>query len=477
MSAGWSWYVIILTVANILGCVWLLWWTRRMRGDKPGGRDDRARLGRRPGRGQQAHAALVDQPLLHHHRLRASSTCSGIRASAPSPASAAGPAATARGRRRGGAGEARAGARAASAASRSRPSPRIAEAVELGRSVFANNCATCHGSDARGARGFPNLTDGDWQWGGDPDTVLDHHARRAPGRDAGDGRGARRRRRRRDDGLRAEPVRPAGATRRSPRPAARTSRRCASPVTAPMAAAIRCSARPISRTVPGCTAATPRRSPRRIGKGRMGQMPAHAALIGEDRARLAAAWVLVAEPRGALRCARHDDDAAIRASSAGARSCGPRSSPPASRPWCSSRCSIPAELSRIAWIGVEVDRKWGYTIGFFLFWVCTFSASLFTSILMRGTALMTKLAPASRRRRDDGDLYVAAPKIYPRETDGRFQRLRHAAVVRAARALLRDALAAPGTGGRPCCSTCRRASSTSSASRSGRRTSSISPGC
>jgi uncharacterized membrane protein len=44
----------------------------------------------------------------------------------------------------------------------------------------------------------------------------------------------------------------------------------------------------------------------------------------------------------------------------------------------------PAELSRIAWIGVEVDRQWGYTIGFFLFWICTFSASLFTSFLMRG---------------------------------------------------------------------------------------------
>ena len=44
----------------------------------------------------------------------------------------------------------------------------------------------------------------------------------------------------------------------------------------------------------------------------------------------------------------------------------------------------PAELSRIAWIGVEIDRQWGYTIGFFLFWICTFSASLFTSLLLRG---------------------------------------------------------------------------------------------
>ena len=43
----------------------------------------------------------------------------------------------------------------------------------------------------------------------------------------------------------------------------------------------------------------------------------------------------------------------------------------------------PVELARLAWIGVEIDRKTGYTVGFFLFWACTFSASLFTSILMR----------------------------------------------------------------------------------------------
>jgi len=34
-----------------------------------------------------------------------------------------------------------------------------------------NYCATCHGSDARGARGFPNLRDNDWLYGGDPDVI------------------------------------------------------------------------------------------------------------------------------------------------------------------------------------------------------------------------------------------------------------------------------------------------------------------
>ncbi len=45
-------------------------------------------------------------------------------------------------------------------------------ALSAGRNLFANNCAPCHGSDARGARGFPNLTDEEWQWGSSPDQIL-----------------------------------------------------------------------------------------------------------------------------------------------------------------------------------------------------------------------------------------------------------------------------------------------------------------
>ena len=47
-----------------------------------------------------------------------------------------------------------------------------AAALRVGKNLFLNNCAGCHGSDARGAPGFPNLTDKDWLWGGAPDTVL-----------------------------------------------------------------------------------------------------------------------------------------------------------------------------------------------------------------------------------------------------------------------------------------------------------------
>ncbi len=42
------------------------------------------------------------------------------------------------------------------------------QAMSLGSSLFANYCAQCHGSSAQGAPGFPNLTDEEWLWGGEP---------------------------------------------------------------------------------------------------------------------------------------------------------------------------------------------------------------------------------------------------------------------------------------------------------------------
>jgi cytochrome c oxidase cbb3-type subunit 3 len=45
-------------------------------------------------------------------------------------------------------------------------------AMATAKNLFALNCSACHGSDARGAKGFPNLTDQDWLWGGDEQTVY-----------------------------------------------------------------------------------------------------------------------------------------------------------------------------------------------------------------------------------------------------------------------------------------------------------------
>jgi cytochrome c oxidase cbb3-type subunit 3 len=48
---------------------------------------------------------------------------------------------------------------------------RDAQAMGVGQRLFINHCATCHGSDARGSKGFPDLTDDDWLWGGSFDAI------------------------------------------------------------------------------------------------------------------------------------------------------------------------------------------------------------------------------------------------------------------------------------------------------------------
>ena len=45
------------------------------------------------------------------------------------------------------------------------------KATQIGQRLFLNYCATCHGSDAGGAVGFPNLTDNDWLYGGTPEAI------------------------------------------------------------------------------------------------------------------------------------------------------------------------------------------------------------------------------------------------------------------------------------------------------------------
>ena len=45
------------------------------------------------------------------------------------------------------------------------------EAVAMGERLFLNYCAQCHGSDAGGGKGFPNLRDSDWLYGGEPQTI------------------------------------------------------------------------------------------------------------------------------------------------------------------------------------------------------------------------------------------------------------------------------------------------------------------
>jgi len=46
-------------------------------------------------------------------------------------------------------------------------------AREIGERLFLNYCAQCHGSDARGNKGYPNLTDDDWLYGGTPAAIKE----------------------------------------------------------------------------------------------------------------------------------------------------------------------------------------------------------------------------------------------------------------------------------------------------------------
>ena len=55
------------------------------------------------------------------------------------------------------------------------PIPELAEdpeAMQVAERIFQNNCAVCHGSNAQGGYGFPNLTDDDWLYGGEPDNIV-----------------------------------------------------------------------------------------------------------------------------------------------------------------------------------------------------------------------------------------------------------------------------------------------------------------
>lgn len=47
------------------------------------------------------------------------------------------------------------------------------KALAIGERLFLNNCAACHGSDAKGSKGFPNLTDTDWLHGGSPEKISE----------------------------------------------------------------------------------------------------------------------------------------------------------------------------------------------------------------------------------------------------------------------------------------------------------------
>jgi cytochrome c oxidase cbb3-type subunit 3 len=166
------------------------------------------------------------------------------------------------------------------------------EAMGTARNLYANYCAGCHGSDARGGPGFPNLTDRDWLWGGEPDTVLATVAGgrigAMPGWEAALGGEA---------GVREVTayVRSlSGATADAALLAAGQAKyatyciACHGPEATGNPALGAPNLRDDTWLYGGDEAAVQAS----IAKGRQGQMPAHEGLLGPDRVRLLAAYVL-----------------------------------------------------------------------------------------------------------------------------------------------------------------------------------------
>jgi cytochrome c oxidase cbb3-type subunit III len=172
MSSSISIFIIALTVANTAGALWLLWWTRRSHGEASSTAETTGHvwdedlrelnnplprwwlwlfiitvmfgavyLALYPGLGE--FRGVLNWTTRAEHAEQASANAVRVEKSL-----------------------ARFAARDAAALTRD------AAALNVGRNLFLNNCATCHGSDGGGAPGFPNLADDDWLYGGDAAIVT-----------------------------------------------------------------------------------------------------------------------------------------------------------------------------------------------------------------------------------------------------------------------------------------------------------------
>ena len=171
MSTGWSWYVIALVLINIAGCVWLLQWTAKRRpGDpKP---EDTSHI-------WDGDVTEYNKPLPRWWiNLFYLSIAFGIAYLVWYPGLGNLPGyAHWSSQKEHAQVQAMADARFAAtiAPYKDQPITQLARnptALALGRTIFSNTCSGCHGSSARGAKCFPNLTDDIWHWGGQPDQIL-----------------------------------------------------------------------------------------------------------------------------------------------------------------------------------------------------------------------------------------------------------------------------------------------------------------
>lgn len=168
MSNAWSWYIIILTLANVFACIWLIRWT-----SKPVVGE--SKTGEVTGHTWDDNLQEFNNPLprwwlwmfyltivfglVYFALYPALGNFKGVLGwtqtqeydqEVAQADAAYGPIF---------AGYAKTDAAALT---------KNADAMRAGQRLFLNYCATCHGSDAGGAKGFPSLRDNDWLYGGSP---------------------------------------------------------------------------------------------------------------------------------------------------------------------------------------------------------------------------------------------------------------------------------------------------------------------
>ena len=170
MSKGWSLYVIVLTLVCIVGCTWLLFWARTKRVGEPGQGETVGHNFDGIEEFELPAAALVAVAVPRVDPLRL-----GIPGPLSRPRKFSGLLGwSSRGQFDDEVQQANAKYGPLYAQYAARPIPDLLKeppALQIGQRIFANTCVACHGSDARGGVGYPNLTDNDWLYGGAPEQV------------------------------------------------------------------------------------------------------------------------------------------------------------------------------------------------------------------------------------------------------------------------------------------------------------------
>lgn len=172
MSAGWSAFIIALVVLNVAGSLWLILWTAKRKAGDPGPTDT--------SHVWDENITEYNKPLpkwwVNLFYLTIVFTI-GYLAWFPGLGAFAGYSgwSSAKQHDQDKAAEDKK-LEATFAPFAGKPIDQIAQdpkALKLGKAIFSNTCAACHGSSGQGATGYPNLTDDIWHWGGSPDQILE----------------------------------------------------------------------------------------------------------------------------------------------------------------------------------------------------------------------------------------------------------------------------------------------------------------